>query len=619
MKNPLRSVPARAWVLLAALGLLAGVAGLYARSLASDPAIVLLVPSEAALALPVTQAWIDAAQEEGLSVTPMTDDIFLRYGGDRERIAGVILPDTVHPQASDLLVNQLHQYVGAGGQLFVTYDAALLDSQNGFYAHGPSRLSALVGVRYGMYEQLRAKTIALGPVYGSRESEQALGFQPGKLDYKTSGRPGLGELTTYGYKQLRHSHFRTAALADTAGNEAAKVLLVSGEDDVIVSTHRYGTGSVLFANLPLGYLKTRTDASLLHQLLKHFAVTLLGQPRLSPVPEGIGGLVLNLHVDSNAAVKPLMNLEASGWFQQGPFSIHITAGPDAVREGDGLGLDVRHNPDMQAFLRTQIARGHEVGDHGGWNHNLFGYHASDHNRERFEPMLDLNHSALSEATGLPPRSYSAPMGNHPAWVNDWLRREGFKGYYSAGDNGLGPTRSYEHGQRPPPSALWAFPISSYLRVATFEEIEDDDPLLTPRDMTAFLVGLTRFVAQQHVARLFYFHPPAAPYNQTSLDALMTESRRLAGQGGFRWYTMERLADFMNRRAQARWQPTPGKGSRGGFMASSGASMNQLAWVVARAGRTKITVRRGQATVREEGPDWIITAQGDGRHLEVQWQ
>lgn len=607
LSNPLS---ARVWVVVAALVLLVGALRFYQGALRPQPSIVLLVPDDAALTLPATQAWIDAAQEEGITLTAMTDDTFLRYGSNRQRIAGVILPDTVHRQASEILVNQLYRYADAGGRLFIAFDAAVLDSQSGTYAAEQSRLSALVGVRYAMYAQLKELTTTEGQVFGNRESEQTLGIQPGKLDFATGATQG--ELTTYGYEQLQYSHFRT----DPASG--ARTLLATPEGDVIVSTRLAGKGEVLFANLPLGYLKTQTDGYLLHRLLGHFASTMLQLPHLSPVPDGIGGLVLNLHVDSNAALKPLKSLEQAGWFEQGPFSIHVTAGPDTTLEGDRLGVNLQDNPEMQAFLRRQAANGHEVGNHGGWIHNVFGAQADEHNRERFEPMLDWNQASMREATATVPRSYSSPMGNHPQWVTAWLRREGFKGFYYTGDNGLGPTRSYENGRRPEPSSLWAFPISSYLRVATFEELAISDPPLTAPGMTSYLAALTHYVVSHHVARLFYFHPPASTLHLPSLDRLMVESRREAEQGRFQWYTMEQLSDFMNRRALAQWQATPGEGLRGGFTASSSAQMDRLAWVIPKGERTEVKVVRGTASVREDGPNWIITA-GPGQELEVQWQ
>lgn len=610
MKRRFKVPSARAWVLLVGFALLAGVGWSYQSAPKEQPSIVLLVPDDAALSQPVTQAWVDAASEEGIALTVMTDHDFLRRGDKQRRIAGVILPDMVHQQASDMLVNQLHRYVGEGGRLFIAYDATLLDLQNATYAGEQSRLSTLAGVRYGMYAQLKDQTIATGAVFATRESEKTLGFQAGKFEFAAGAEQG--ELTTYGYDHLLYSHFRTEPAS------GAHLLLVSARGDVIVSTHRTGKGEVLFANLPLGYLKTRTDGFLLHQLLGHFAGTMLQLPRLSPVPEGIGGLVLNLHVDSNAALKPLESLEQAGWFRQGPFSIHVTAGPDSEREGDGLGVNLQSNPHMQAFLKRQMAQGHEVGDHGGWIHNLFGRQASEDNRERFEPMLGLNQASMKAATGTVPRIYSAPMGNQPQWTTTWLRREGFKGYYCTGNNGLGPTRSYEMGHRPEPSSLWAFPISSYLRVATFEELASAEPPVEPQALAAYLSDLTRFVANQHVARLFYFHPPAATLHLSSLDVLTAESRRLAGLGRFRWYTMEQLSDFLNRRALTQWQATPAEGLRGGFTASSPAQLDQLAWVVPKGARTRCKVIKGVATVREDGPNWIVTA-GPGQALEVRWE
>lgn len=599
-------------VLLLALLLLAVVAALYSRSRQSDPSIVLLLPNEAALDLPVTQAWLDAAREEGLSVMPMTDDAFLRYGGDRQRIAGVILPDTVHPQASEMLINQLHRHVEAGGHLFMVFDAALLDSQTGRYAADQSRLSGLAGVRYAMYAELKDRTMALGRVYGSRESEQLLALQPGKMDFQDSDRLPLGELTTYGYARLEHGHFRTGPPT------GAQALLVSDSNDVLVSVHPHGQGSVLFANLPLGYLKTRTDSYLLHRLLGHFADAMLQQPRLLAAPDGIGGLVLNLHVDSNAAQTPLAMLEANGWFRRGPFSLHVTAGPDAEREGDGLGLGINDNPAMAAFLRRMVKAGHEVGNHGGWNHNLFGKQADETNRDRFEPLLALNQASIGTATGQVPRSYSAPMGNQPQWATEWLQREGFKGYYFTGDNGLGPTRSYQRGVRAPRSDLWAFPVSSYHRVATFEELENAEPEVTPQDMTDYLRSLSRFVTDQHLVRLFYFHPPAAVQHLASIDALMAESSRLEQAGRFRWYTMEAMADFMSRREQVQWQPLPQASRTGGFSASSPAGLERLSWTVPAAGRGAPQVVQGNGSVRTAGDHWIVTA-GTGQTLKVQWQ
>ena len=599
----------KTWAVMVALVLLGLMAVAYAVLLTPERAIVLLVQDKTAMDHPVTHAWIDAAREEGFSLVVMTDDEFMRFSGNRRAVAGVIVPDTVHRRASDLLIQLLESYVSAGGKIFLTFDAGLMDAHNGTYVGEQSRFSRLAGVRYGMYKSLREKSIGLGPVYGSRQSEAQLGFQPGRLDFKYSDYPDMGELSTYGYPKLNHNYFRTEA------NPIAKVLLRTFENDVVVSQHPFDKGTVLFVNLPLGYLKTRTDSYLLHRLLGYFCTDVLQQPRLAPVPNAQGGLVLNVHIDSNAAPAPLLQMESAGWFDDGPFSLHVTAGPDNYRVGDGTGLNLDANPAMQSFFKRQVARGHEVGSHGGWAHNLFGESANENNRAEFEPYLMLNHRSVSAVLGSPARTYSAPVGNHPVWATQWLERNGFKAYYYTGDVGLGPTRSYYEGKRPQ-RALWAFPLSNYLKIATFEELETSAKPLSGGDIGLFLTQLSSHVAERHVARLFYFHPPGVIDHYTKeMNGFMAEAQRLAVQGKFRWYTMERLADFMTRRETAQWHMKEGARGVRVLEASNAAGLNELSWIFPHESASRFKVLEGQASVRKEGHEWIVTA-GKCTTLEV---
>jgi hypothetical protein len=615
--RPLRALQGLRWLAWvgAAAALLLGGALAANRVLQNEDtlSVVLLLPQAGSTDLPIVQAWLDAAREEGLHVTPMTDDAFMRYGGAQGRIAGVILPDSVHREASDLLISQLYDHVHGGGRLLLSFDAGLQAPGLDAFATDVSRLSRLAGVDYAMYRALRDNTYADDRVLGSRAAEQLLGLQPGKLDFKHSVRPPLGELTTYGYPRLHYPHLRTQPAAEVA----AQVLLQSPAGDVIVARHRFGEGEVLFANLPLGYLKTRTDGHLLHRLLNHFVVDMLQQPRLAPVPQGVGGMVLNLHIDSNAAELPLLQLERDGWFRQGPFSLHLTAGPDTYEVGDRMGINLDHNREMRAFLNRQVLLGHEVGNHGGWGHNIFGNHANNSNRVDYEPMLALNHVSVSSAIQRPARSYSAPMGNHPDWAHRWLQDQGFKAYYFTGDNGLGPTRSYVGGQRAT-SGLWAFPVSNLHQIATFEELEQPRLGRSANDMAQFLEGLTNHAVDTRVARLFYFHPPAAEDYQDVLDGLSEQTQRLASQQRFRWYSMEGLADFMTQREQVRWHVRQSRTQGRQLVASSTADLKDMSWVFPLASASGFEVLSGHASVRRHATDWVVTAEA-GRELVVSIQ
>ena len=585
---------------------------LHARSrqLETGHGIVLLIPDAKALSLPVTRAWLEASHEEGLAVTPMTANEFTRAQANRTRIAGVLLPDSVHRQASDLLIHTLSQYVEKGGALMVSFDAALLNPQNNAYADQASRLSHLVGMRYALYEQLQDDTIAQSPVYASRAAEKTLRIQPGKLDFGEDDGKEWGELTTYAYKHLVYSHYRTEAL------EPVEPLLRTQDGEPVVSTHTHGRGTVLFANLPLGYLKTRTDSYLLHRLLAFFASDMVRQPSLSATPRAQGGVVLNLHVDSNASQAPLAELEKAGWFDDGPYSIHVTAGPDAIRPADGLGLNLPNNPWMQAFLKRQHAKGHEIGNHGGWVHNVYGDQANERNQAEFEPYLEKNHVSVSTTIGALAKAYSAPMGNQPTWATTWLDKQGFKAYYATSDNGLGPTRSFIHEQPAPASGLWTFPISNFKRIATFDELEEQG--MTEAQIAEFIRQLLNHVSEQHLARLFYFHPATTAHFQMSLQAIRAEVAKLKDQAQFRWYSMAELSDFMSRRQDVNWRirELNAQGLQE-IAASSPTGLQDMTWVFPARVARDIRITEGQGTLRQHKDEWLLVA-GASPSLKVQW-
>jgi len=527
------------------------------------------------------------------------------------------VPDTVHRQASDVWVQALESWVHRGGQALLVYDAAVFELHQQRFAAPRSRLSRLTGLTYALYDELQQDTTALNPVLVQRDAHTRLAIQPGKADFdsplaRASAPAGnWGELTTYGYPHLMYPHFRSR------GPHEATVWMQSPEGDPVLSSHAWGQGSVVFANLPLGYLKTRTDGYLLHRLMAHFVQDRLQLPLLSSAPEGIGGLVLNLHVDSNAAEQPMLELERSGWFRQGPFSIHLTAGPDAYREGDRLGLDMPHNLRMQGLLRRLSAQGHEIGNHGGWVHNVFGEQASEDNHDRFAPWLALNHQTLSTIVGHRLASYSAPMGNHPEWVTRWLQQHELRGYYSAGNSGLGPTRAWQGGQPPAAGSPWAFPISNLHRIATFDELPE---LGAPETlMSGFIRELIGHVSARGIVRLFYFHPASAPDYPDSMAALQAGALAPQQSGRFRWYTMQGMADFLDRRLQVQWRLQPAAdGSMAALHAHSAQSLQGMTWVFPKGVVTGLHLGEGQAEIIEDTDRWRVVA-GDVRSLTLRWQ
>jgi hypothetical protein len=581
--------------------------------------LLLLVPDGTSFSNPKVAMWLDAGSEEGLHVVPVHDSDFLRPLWGESKCAGVILPDSIHQQASDLFIATLHRFVANGGKLMLVYDAGTF-SLNGTFAPGRSRLSDLVGVDYALYDTLGDKTIQWNRVTSTNAIVSQMEIPPGKYypfhaetntstakDGFTNSPGGMfeTELRRYKYGDLQYPSFVTS------GNYTGEVLFHSG-DGLVAGEHSYKKGSVLFVNLPLGYLKGSTDGLLLHAFLKYFAEHALSLPYLMPVPDGVGGLVLNWHIDSNAAIKPLQEMSSWKLMQQGPYSIHITAGPDAGQKGDTRGFDVDHNPVSQGLIRKFMGLGYDVGSHGGWIHDYFSAHVETDNPKDLEKFLALNKDALERVTGKPVVEYSAPNGNQPPWVTHWLESHGFIAYYFTGDTGMGPTQGYRNGEREAQN-VWAFPILHLDRAAGFEEMSTEG--YSAPEIESWLMAITDFAAEQRSVRLIYFHPPGILQYHALVDRWLEKTGRLKADGRFRWYTMTELANFLNSRKQVKWKVS----NKGGLVtveATHPQTLDHETWrlPVSRFAEPKIV--QGAAKVVRNEEAWMIIA-GDGKDLRFE--
>jgi hypothetical protein len=596
---------------VAALVLLAGFAWYsYDRFSPGADRIILLVPDGTSFSNPQVTVWLDAGDEEGLHVVPMHDSNFIRSIFPRPPCAGVILPDSVHGQASDLFVGSIHDYVATGGHLMLVYDAAV-ESLQGFYSSDRSRLSDLAGVDYALYKTLGASTIQSSDVSGSIPVMDELGVPPGKYFPFIQPPPGKSGASPAVQTQLRRYQYGSLAYPSfvTSGKYSGNVLLHSLAG-VVAGEHSYRKGSVLFVNLPLGYLKSNTDGLPLHAFLKYFATHTLSLPYLLAVPDGVGGLVLDWHVDSNAAIKSLQELETWSIVQQGPYSVDVTAGPDTYAIGDGKGFDILHNPTSQALVRAHSQRGDEIGSHGGWIHNYFAAHVETESKEMVK-FLELNKTALEQVTGKPVLEYSAPNGDQPVWVTHWLDDHDFIAYYFTGDTGMAPTHDYRGGKRGGRS-IWAFPIAQMDRAASFEELTSEDVSFDV--IQKWLEALTDFVVGHEQVRLAYFHPPGILAFHSEVDNWMDITARLKAEGRFRWYTMTQMATFLNSRQKVRWKLTEQDGVAS-LNAADPKTLAHQTWRFPTDKFSEPTIVRGTATVRQDGDGWLVVA-GEGTRLDV---
>ncbi|MES2207874.1 MAG: hypothetical protein V4525_13905 [Pseudomonadota bacterium] len=585
--------------------------------------VAVIISDDISTTHPYAQAWQDAAIEEGLKVDIIHASDFLRPEvlNNKEHYVALILPDEIHQSMSSLFIDALREYVEAGGVIMPIYDAGTQNLQHKTLPD-QSRLTSLVGIKYATYKTLKDHTLLSGAAVSTPEILTKLNIPPEKYNAiptkfknaemdKARQMTGLDiskevVLSSYTYDWLEYGYFATT------GIPTGKTLMSSETGSILATVNAIEKGKVLFVNLPLTYLKMHTDGALLHGFMHYLTTEILKLPFIGNTPEGVGGLIMNWHVDSSAAIPSLKKMKEIGFFDQGPYSVHFTAGPDLDTLGDKLGLDLEHSVEAQTWVRFFQKRGDAVGSHGGWIHNYFGRHVSEDNEKDFSKYLTLNKQAIEKITQVPITEYSAPLGNQPTWITSWLNSNGIKGYYFTGNIGQGPTRTYRNGKRAD-DKTWSFPVIVKNTLATFEDAQQAQ--IPQKEMEKWLINASDFVANHALIRLIYFHPPGAITYAEAAKEWLSHTKKLGEDGQFKWYTMTQIADFLNQRDQVEWTIFKNKPSEATLIAKHSKSLRQQNWHFPKDQYDKPYVIAKQAIVRETSFEWIVVAQ-DIKELKV---
>jgi hypothetical protein len=591
----------------------------YWRSAHAIPlAAALLVPDEMPLDSAYVQMWSDAAQEAGIQLQPMHNSQWIRsVTRHKNTWEGAIFPDTFHRRMMPGLSVALQEYVRGGGKLMVVYDAGTLN-QHGLYPLEQVQLAPLVGFDYAMYSTLKDNISQEGIIVGGGRFFEELGVPPGRYTSREIS-PQSGErmfdedrnaasMQVVGYSEGLQ---RFASMV-TKGSPNQAVLLRNEHGTILVSRHRVGKGETFFVNLPLTYLKQRTDSIFLHGFLRYFSRKILQHPYLSEAPQGRGAVVLNWHVDALPALPAMNRLLEMGVFKsEGPFSFHVTAGPDLNIPGDAGGLDLDDNPEVQQILKKLHSQGHALASHGGWIHNYFGYRANEENVNEMLPLLEQNHESITNLIGKAPREYSAPQGNQPLWVYPWLEDKKMIATYLTGNIGMGPTRLWMGERRI--SKLWTFPVLTLGKIATAEDAffqRVPQPVFDD-----WLQQVARYVQETRTIRLVYFHPPGAVLYPNAVSHFIERMGQCRAANQCNWLTMTQAAEFMNLREQTDWAF---QRTRGGWQlnAKHPTSLKDLTWRIPKQRYTQPKVVQGDAVVEPLSDEWLVVAQA-GKHLQLE--
>jgi peptidoglycan/xylan/chitin deacetylase (PgdA/CDA1 family) len=528
----------RVWLAVAALAValpLYRTSQLYLAERARDVEVGLVYePSALGRQRFIRDAYESVAQEEGIPHRWIsTADLMLLDGRQiARRYLALVFPDGLVQSLPSGILDRTRQYMEAGGSIAVVFDPGVREP-SGVYRSG-GLLADLVGVQYLRYQALGDQAYRQGTVqFDNAGDARAWHIPPGKFF------EGL-MLGGYAYGGLTYPMAATEPLSPHLQTFA------TDREDIVLAVRPYGQGQALWVNLPLGYLKAYSDDMPLRLMLRTFLFDMVRVPHLIPSPGGVGGLVINWHIDSRIETEGIPNLLRSGLVRPAlREDFHVTAGPDRDRPGDNLGFDACGRG--EALLRQILPYG-GVGSHGGWAHNWFS-EALEQNRltsSQIEAEIRRNNDCLARVTGTAIRGYAAPAGVHPQpTVTRILEHLGMRAYYYTGDTGSPPNRTFFDG-RLVSNRVWAFPVTPNGRYAAIGEMVRAG--MDPAGIDRWLQELLDYIVAERTIRLTYSHgyDMLNPASREAFRRFVDRAEELEQAGRLTVETMVYFADFMDR-------------------------------------------------------------------------
>jgi hypothetical protein len=493
---------------------------------------VLLVTGEGGDAS-VREAWERSLVEAGIPHRWMSaDDAALL---ERPQWVGtypvVILPDRLARAIPEALESMLDRYVVDGGTLVVVDDAGTRRA-NGSY-RVDALFAPLLGVHYLRYQRLRAHAFGRGSIAFTSEVAARRWHVPyGKLDLQR-------RLSTYHYGAVNYP------LAATRADPGVRVDATSPLGPVLTE-RTVGRGHAVYVDPPLGYLRAQGDGFLQRALLDSIVFDQAAVPHVVAAEGGVGGVVINWHIDSNNEWTGIPNLIRSHLVRPDlRFNWDVTAGPDLDKPGDGMGFDACGAG--KKYL-LQIARYGSIGSHGGWLHNGFAYGIEQHrlNAYQIRFLVARNNECLSSVLHHPIVDYAAPDGAHPQpMMTDILASLGIRAYYGTGDTGMPAELPFFHGSSVS-SSVWAFPIEPLRRFASIAEMRRG--LVDPAEVERWLDAVVDASERDRADYLVYSHSYDMEAHQyvPPMSAVFDRLERDQRAGRVRVVTMGDASAFLRR-------------------------------------------------------------------------
>ncbi len=480
----------------------------------------------------IRAAYDESLRESGIPFEWLASTDLALFDGEQlaATYVAIVFPDTLDRRISEDAVAELSAFAALGGSVAVIGDAGSV-TRDGTYRPG-SLFGGTSGVDSFLYRALRGRAFGRGHIRFSDVRALARWDVPG-------GKSVHRALSSYIYGPLTYPISRAEILAPGVRVDAA-----SGGSP-IVSVRRIGRGRVAYIGLPLGYLRTHSDAFPMTMLVS-FLTRNDELPHLVATPDGIGELIIDIHIDSSNEFVGIPNFRHNHLLRHDvPMEFDVTAGPDLNRIGDGLGFDACGLG--RAYLRSIMPYG-RIGSHGGWAHNLFAATllANGYTRAQIRSLVARNDACLQSVTHVPVLSYAAPVGVYPQpLMSQVLDSLGIIGYYYTGDTGAPVEHPFYNGDLVS-SKSWAYPIMPLGDVASVAEMRRAN--ISPARFEAWLDDTATFAADQRGIYLFYSHSYDFEYEgyARAMSRFLTTVEAMERSGRLRTGNMVDSSHFMDR-------------------------------------------------------------------------
>lgn len=493
----------------------------------------------------VLKAYTSVLEEEGIPHAIVRPSSLL--SSDVNYIAkynpAIILPDAISQILPKDLQNWLENYLQRGGNVAIVFDAGTKNQKGTFLASCLS--SKFAGVNYCRYSNLKEDAYTSAAIqFKNNESIDFFQMPRGKIDKNLF-------LSGYSYGRLKYPVARVATEEKLNEKDIYAYAITEEKESYPVLIHRkYGTGNVLYVNLPLGHLKMYSDDLPLRAIMRTFLFTITKIPHVMNTPFGKGGLVINWHIDDNKEWGCIPRAIHDGLLRKTiECSLHITAGDFVDEPGDGKGFDACAKGRRYAEMLLDYGT---IGSHGGWAHNQFAHMILKgiYKEKEMAKYIEKNRECLERVTGYNVIEYSAPVGVHPQpLMTQVLEKLGFVAYYTTNDTGSAPNRTFNDGTMVSPTVI-AFPVMPFGEVASLMEMGRKKK--TAQEVADFLIETLQYAANNRTTRLVYSHlydlytNPEYHKYQGAFNAFLDHAEKIQQQGRLHVKSMTYFAQFLSR-------------------------------------------------------------------------